>query len=231
MKGLLCMLVITKREYAEEYSDFFSRYGVQGVTGVLCNGTAQESTLSLLGLEKAEKIMFKAMVREENLSKIIRGLRREMDITSAGNGFAVCIPVDSIGGASSLRYLIGDDPITTEENKEDKQMRLAENKTSMIVVIVDKGNTELVMDAARQAGASGGTSVRAKGTGTEIAKFFGISISEEKEMVYILARRDERDAIMKAIMDRAGHQTEAHGVLFSLPIECVVGLSGFEDFD
>ncbi len=229
MKGLLCMLVITKREYAEEYTEFFSRHDVHGVTGVLCNGTAQESTLSLLGLEKAEKIMFEAMVREENLGQIIRGLRREMDIASAGNGFAVCIPVDSIGGVSSLKYLIGERPIATEENKEDKSMYSAENKTSMIVVIVDKGNTELVMDAARQAGARGGTSVRAQGTGAQIAKFFGISISEEKEMVYILARREQRDGIMKAIMDRAGHQTEAHGVLFSLPIECVVGLSDFED--
>ena len=89
-------------------------------------------------------------------------------------------------------------------------------------------NTELVMEAARGAGANGGTVVRAKGTGAEIAKFFGVSISEEKEMVYIVSSRKGRDDIMKAIMEKAGGKTEAHGVVFSLPVDGVIGIREFE---
>ena len=225
MKGLKFLIAITKREYSEEYLDFFHRHGVHGVISVLCNGTAQEHTLSLMGLEKTEKILFQAMIREDNIGEIIKGLLREMDITSAGNGVAAFVPIDCIGGASSLKYFAGDKPI---EKREDERRSSAESKISMIVTIVDKGNTDLVMDAARQAGAGGGTVVRAKGTGAEIAKFFGVSISEEKEMVYIIARRETRDEIMKAIMEKAGSHTDAHGVLFSLPIDSVVGLSSFE---
>ena len=84
------------------------------------------------------------------------------------------------------------------------------------------------MDAARSAGASGGTVVKAKGTGAELAKFFGVSISEEKEMVYIVASRNDRDNIMKAIMEKAGNNTDAHGVVFSLPVDSVVGIKNFE---
>ena len=108
-------------------------------------------------------------------------------------------------------------------------MGVVENNISMIIAIVDKGNTELVMNAARAAGAGGGTVVRAKGTGAEMAKFFGVSISEEKEMVYIVARKDNRDAIMKSIMEQAGSNTNAHGVIFSLPVDSVVGLKCFEN--
>ena len=61
-----------------------------------------------------------------------------------------------------------------------------ESKSVLIIVIVNKGNTDVVMDAARSVGAGGGTVARAKGTGAEMAKFFGVSISEEKEMVYIV---------------------------------------------
>ena len=61
-----------------------------------------------------------------------------------------------------------------------------------------------------------------------IAKFFGVSISEEKEMVYVVAARDDRDAIMHAIMEKAGKNTDAHGVVFSLPVEKVVGIKAFE---
>jgi len=105
---------------------------------------------------------------------------------------------------------------------------MVESKSILIITIVDKGNTELVMDAARAAGAGGGTVMRAKGTGAEIAKFFGVSISEEKEMVYIVASRKGRDDIMRAIMEKAGRNTEAHGVVFSLPVDKVIGIREFE---
>ena len=228
MLGLKYMVTITKREYEEDFIDFFHRHGVTSVLTQLCNGTATESTLSILGLEKTEKVMLSSMVREENLGAIIKGLLVEMDIGSAGNGISVVIPVDSIGGRLSLNHLVGEEPL---QKKENENMSATESKIVLIIAIVDKGNTDTVMDAAREAGAKGGTVVRAKGTGAEIAKFFGVSISEEKEMVYIVTRHDHRDDIMKAIMDKAGVATDAHGILFSLPIDSVVGLKAFENID
>lgn len=228
MQGLKYMLTITKREYEQDYLDFFHRHGIKNVLTRFCNGTATENTLSLLGLEKTEKVMISSMLREENLGDVIKGLLVEMDISSAGNGIAVTIPVNSIGGRSSLEYLAGDNPL---QKKENENMNCTDSKIVMIITIVDKGNTDTVMDAARSAGAKGGTVVRAKGTGAEIAKFFGVSISEEKEMVYIVAKRDIRDDIMKAIMEKAGVNTDAHGVIFSLPVDNVVGLKAFENVD
>ena len=103
------------------------------------------------------------------------------------------------------------------------------SKFVLIIAIADRGNSELVMDAARSAGATGGTVLSAKGTGAKIAKFFGVVISEEKEMVHVVARRESRDAIMKAIMEKAGSDTPAHGVVFSLPVEQVDGIRSFAD--
>ena len=81
------------------------------------------------------------------------------------------------------------------------------------------------MDAARAAGATGGTAVHAKGTGTELAKkFFGVSIAAEKELIFILTREETRVPIMKAIMARAGMQTEAQSLVFSLPVSGIAGL-------
>ena len=105
---------------------------------------------------------------------------------------------------------------------------MSESKNVLIITVVDKGNTDLVMEAARGAGASGGTVVKARGTGAHIAKFFGVSISEEKEMIYIISSRADRDAIMHAIMEKAGGNTDAHGFIFSLPVDSVVGIKRFE---
>ena len=226
MQGLKYLIVITKREYAENYIDFFHRHGVNRIISSLCNGTASENTLNIMGIEKTEKVMFQTMVRDEIYNEIKSGLIMEMDISAIGNGVAVFVPIDSIGGSSSLKYFVGEKPL---EKKESGNMENVDSKIVMIITVVDKGNTEIVMDAARTAGASGGTVVRAKGTGAEIAKFFGVSISEEKELVYIVASRESRDAIMKAIMEKAGTNTNAHGVIFTLPVDSVAGLKCFEN--
>ncbi len=225
MQGLKFAINITKRAHADSYIEFFKSKGVNNVLSILCNGTASESTLSLMGLENNEMTMLLTMIRETELDGVVKGLKDEMDISAAGNGFFAVVPIDCIGGSTSLKYFVGENAI---EKKESELMN-TENKTVMIVAIVDKGNTDLVMDSARGAGASGGTVVKGKGTGAEMAKFFGMSISEEKELVYILALKEKRDDIMKAIMEKAGSGTDAHGVFFALPVEKVVGINAFED--
>ncbi|MBQ4097753.1 MAG: P-II family nitrogen regulator [Clostridia bacterium] len=224
MLGLKYLVVITKREYSEQYLEFFHDKGVNMVVTRLCTGTASDSMLDLLGVEKTEKTMFSAVVPDDLVDGIKEGLVDRMDIEAAGNGIAVFIQVDGVGGATSLKNLVGDKEI----EKKEKEDMSEEKKSVLIITIVDKGYNDQVMDAARAAGAGGGTVVRAKGTGAEIAKFFGVSISEEKEMVYIVASGDMRDGIMKAIMEKAGANTDAHGIVFSIPVDSVLGIRSLE---
>ena len=70
----------------------------------------------------------------------------------------------------------------------------------LIVVIAEQGYTDLIMSAAREAGAYGGTVIHAKGTGMEFAeKFMGVSLAAEKEIVLIVAKTAQKNDIMKAI--------------------------------
>ena len=95
----------------------------------------------------------------------------------------------------------------------------------LIIAIVNRGHVDMVMDAAREAGAMGGTVLHAKGTNPEGAnRFFGLSIADEKEMIMILTAANQKAPIMRAIMEKAGVQSPAHTVMFSLPVESVAGL-------
>ena len=100
-----------------------------------------------------------------------------------------------------------------------------EFKHELIVVILNEGYADFVMDAARAAGAGGGTVLHAKGTGSRRGeKFFGVSLADEKDMVYIIAHADEKAAIMRAIHENAGPGTKAGAICFTLPISSVAGL-------
>ena len=224
MLGAKYFIVVTQREYAERYLGYLREQTRAAVLYKLVNGTATDTALNRMGLEKTEKIMFEGPIRDECAAEFRKGLINRLDISSAGNGIAIFIPVDGIGGESAKKYLTGDAPVAKRESNMEERSRFV-----LIIAVTDKGNTDLVMNAARSAGASGGTVAKAKGTGAEIAKFFGISITEEKEMTYIVAKRESRDDIMRAIMEKAGRDTPAHGVTFSLPVDDVAGIRSLED--
>ncbi|MDD4153855.1 MAG: P-II family nitrogen regulator [Bacilli bacterium] len=95
----------------------------------------------------------------------------------------------------------------------------------LIICIVNNGFTDLVMDAARKQGAKGGTIFHGRGTGNpDMEKFFGISISPEKEIVIILVTNDIKEAVLKAVNKAAGLETNGKGIAFSMPVSDVVGV-------
>lgn len=95
----------------------------------------------------------------------------------------------------------------------------------VILVLVNSGFSETVMNAAREEGAHGGTIIHARGTGTkEMEKKYGIIITPDKEVIMILVKSTIRDAVLSAVYHSAGLGTDGKGIAFSLPVESVVGL-------
>ena len=98
-------------------------------------------------------------------------------------------------------------------------------KHEVIICILNKGFADTAMDAARAAGARGGTVLHGRGTAApEAEKLFNISIHPEKEIILILTSLTIRDAVLKALYDRVGSATDAQGFVFTLPVEQVAGL-------
>lgn len=97
----------------------------------------------------------------------------------------------------------------------------------VVFCIVNEGYSDVVMDAAKEAGARGGTVIHARGTANkEAEKFFHITIQPEKEIVMILVPADIKDAVLHALYRNAGLKSEGQGIAFSMAVDDVVGMSG-----
>lgn len=97
---------------------------------------------------------------------------------------------------------------------------MAESNKELIVCIINNGFSDLVMEAAKRSGAKGGTTFHARGTGNlDIEKFFGITISPDKEVVLIVVEKDIRDEVVTAIYKDAGLNTKGQGIVFTLPVD------------
>lgn len=220
MQKMYLLITITQRDDSDEFTNFFNSKEVPVIYSTTCEGTVRERILSLFGFEKTLKTVHYCVVTNNKKNELIKGLTREMAIDLPNRGIAVSIPLTSMGGKRALdMYANG------HENDDEEEQIMQDKQMELIVAICEKGHTETVMDAAREAGARGGTVVRAKGTGSKYTnKFFGISIAEEKEMIYIVAGENQKKAIMRAIMDNAGIDSDAHTIVFSLPVSDTAGL-------
>ena len=101
--------------------------------------------------------------------------------------------------------------------------------TGAYAAIANGGYSDMVMEAASAAGAQGGTVLHTRAADAANGnKFFGMAITEEREMILLVTPAEKRAAIMQAIMEKAGAQSEAQSVVFSVALDEVAGLYSVE---
>lgn len=225
MGNICLMTTIVDRKIIEKYLSLYRENDLHIMYVTLGTGTATNEIMDYLGLDSTEKAVAMSVVEEETWLTVKKQLQKKLRIDAPGGGIAFTIPLSSVGGRKTLEFLL-------EKNDYQKQEEstLKNTEYELIVVISQQGYTDIIMDAARGAGAYGGTIIHAKGTGNaETEKFMGVTIAAEKEIIYIVSKAKEKNNIMKAIMEKAGLNSKAKAICFSLPVNDTAGLRLLED--
>jgi nitrogen regulatory protein PII len=97
----------------------------------------------------------------------------------------------------------------------------------LIIVMVEDNRTEAILDAAREAGATGATVLnQARGEGLKPAKtFFGLSIEAQRDVILLLVEEHLSRNIMET-MARVGKFDESPGtgIAFQIDVEDALGV-------
>lgn len=224
MREIVLLHTIVNRSDSKKYQKFFQDNKVPITLNSLGKGTATDEIMDLLGIGEPEKSIYFSFLSANRAKKLLKKMIAVMRLDIPGNGIAFTVPMASIGSAITLNLIMDGEEPSDPEKRREKPMD-TEPKKEVIIAITNRGYVNQVMDAARGAGAGGGTVIHAKGTGTgEVEKFLGITIAAEKELVLIVTDADQRAAIMKAIMAEAGFKTKAKAVVFSMPVTATAGM-------
>lgn len=190
---------IVPRNSGETLSKAAVDAGATGGTILMGRGTASNSFLELLGIgDSAKDIVF--VLAENDYREIFSAMKN-----SFKSKFGVMFSVDV------SKFM--------KPGKEFNQEFKMENSTHQLIsVIVNKGFAEDTMNAARKAGANGGTIMNARGTAKEgDTKFFGIQIVPEKEMLWIVSETEKAPAIIEAIKNLDCLKQPGSGITFTMP--------------
>ena len=187
-------------------------------------GMADSSVLELLGFGENRKSILVSLLSKERADEVFSVVEQKMQLSKPGYGIMFSVPLT--GATAFLAGLADQDNQKNSIPAEERELKMTQqHEYELIISIVAKGFLPEIKAAAIAAGARGGTLIHALGLGAEEAqKFLGIAIQPEKDVILNVVRKEKKHEVMKAIGDAAGINTEGRGIIFSLPVDSVLGL-------
>jgi hypothetical protein len=221
-KTPLCIVgaIVERGKGQKLFQAFEKKFGVLFSYRISGEGTASSDLLDILGIGTAERdILLSPMRRDQAAALVEKSHNEGLGVHAQGILFVMPLTAGSAKVALALQR--------DEQPPQEEEKTMAESKKqSLIIIAVDQGYTEAVMNTAKSVGARGGTVVRSHILhGEQAASYGGPTFAGEREIVAIVASQSERNAIMEKVDEVHGGQNAAHAILYSLPIEMTAHLS------
>lgn len=210
---LLC--VIVNFGLGSKIMKFSKQTGMRGGTVFLGRGTVNNRILEFFDLCDIRKEIVLMLGEKTVADNTLEELSKKFHFDKPNHGIAFSTSVMSILGTQSIES----NGINNEKRGAEKTMYNA------IYVVVDKGKAESVIDAAKEAGARGGTIINARGSGIhETGKLFSMDIEPEKEIVLILADDQITSPITSSVREKLEIDKPGNGIIFVQSVNQTYGL-------
>ncbi len=220
LERIKLIFAIVKRHEGAKLVSYFRARNLHYDFICLGQGTATSEVLDYLGLEDTEKDVVITMAPLSKIPALLTGAAEAFRFAAPGRGIIFTVPLCSV--SARIPQIL-----CKEEYKvESEEISLDHTKQyQLILTVCNRGNSDTVMEAAKAAGARGGTLLHARRAGFEdVENFFGFTIQPEKDVVVILAERFQARGIMESITKAAGIHTECRALVFALPVDEMMGM-------
>lgn len=215
------LLSIVQEGVAESLVSQTKEDGAKGGTILLGKGVTEHAILHMLGLGDAQKEIVLTLMTDDQVERIWNGLTRFRRNKRLACGIAMLIDIPQILRHSN--QVTQSETLYAAKNRRETM----ESPHTLITCIVNKGTADEVMDAARKAGATGGTILSARGTGKEEdAKFFGVQLVPEKEMLLVLVGSGLTGKVLNAIRAVPCLAEPGSGIAFCTDVDRFMTLGG-----
>ena len=191
-------------------------YQVRALWQTMGRGTASSELLNILGIGTPERDVLFALATAQSTAHLFHSLGDGLGANTHTRGIICALPLTAVNGlfAAALNYL---ETLNIENGGNEMD---TVNRYSLIMVLVNPGYTDDVMATAKEAGARGGTVLRARWTGDNaVHDIMGITVQAEREILFIVSPNRDRAAIMEAINKKHGLREQPQAIVCSLPVE------------
>ena len=191
------LLTITREEDEEKLLEIYDSMHLPICFQGRGQGTAPSELLDIFGLRGTGRLLTACILPKFMVPSALEALHQKLSFRQRGGGIAITVPVS--GMQNHVMQMLNEEArnaIQQQEKGDESQMK-EKSEFSLIWVSVASGYSDDVVDAARAAGARGGTVMKGRRRNSEHAsQYFGISLQEEQEFVMIVVPREKKCEIM-----------------------------------
>ena len=222
------MVAIITKEDEERFTSTVNKYCTAVHFSGIGHGTARSSYRSYFGFNETEKRIVYSIVPSTLEHTVLNAVGRELRLYLLGRGIAFTTPISTISNIVEDAVLSAPD----KELSDAKSPVSKKEKTTMhelVIAVVNQKYTDVAIEAARSAGATGATVFHTKSSNNAKAEqSMGTALPEQTDSIFFLTTEEYKLKIMEAVRDNAGLKTEGGAVIFSLPVDDLVGIGRFD---
>ena len=208
------ILSIVRQGHGQMLIERLLRHGIPVHYQCVGHGTAPSEILDILGLGTSDKDVVISFATESHARDLLGNLHSAFLHIGRVHGLILLLNTTAV---SKLLSMMVQTPLTDMTGGSNMNYNA---NNSLICISVNLGFTDQVMHTARQAGARGGTVIKARlASGESAEETLGKELHQEKELLLILAPTKDAPNIMNAVNREYGLRKEAQAIIHSLPVE------------
>lgn len=243
------LFAVTARGNGRKWIDRMRSSGIFVNLQLSARGTASSDMMDILGLDDLHKDTVLSIGTAAAVDRLAEAMGDSTRRFQPLRGIMLIFPLSAVNyliAAASERHFgealrngkISGGVPEHNDNDEDEMKEKKENTEKMdgnaksksqgksdynyglILIAVNHGHSDAVMETAKKAGATGGTVLRGRLADADRGeRFIGIKLEEEREIVAIMAPGSTRGAIIEAVNRDEGLRTDAQAVICSFAAE------------
>ncbi len=213
-KGVMALISIVECEKGKKLIQTLRDKNVRLHYQCVGLGTAPTEMMDIFGLGTNDKDIVISLGSESAVKELMSDFGNNFNGHSKYGGLMIVLSTSAVS-----RLMLEILNHNVDSFKGDEPMK-NEHHHNLIMISVTQGYTDDVMACARRAGATGGTVIRGRLAESEsIKELTGMDISEERDILLILAPANVSSQIMEDVNREFGLRSEAHGILCAVPVE------------
>lgn len=215
-KKIMMLLSIVERDKGKKLIKVLKSINIRVNFQTVGFGTAPTEMMDIFGLGTNDKDIIISLGAENDIKDMMSNFGTTFSSHSKYGGLMIILDISAAGRILTEILNFNDGKITDKGTVTMKN----EHHNNLIIISVNEGFSDDVMQVARKAGATGGTVIKGRLADVEqFAELGNTEVDEEREILCILAPLKTSKQIMEDVNKEFGLTSSANGIVFAVPTE------------
>ena len=215
-KRLMALLSIVERDKGKKLVKVLEDIGIKLNFQCVGFGTAPTEMMDIFGLGPNDKDIVISFASENTVKDMMADFGTSFESHTKYAGLMIILSTSAASRVLTELLSHNSSNVTEKGNGAMKN----EHHNNLIIISVNEGYSDNVMQVARNAGATGGTVIKGRLADIElVAELENTEIDEEREILVILAPIKTSRNIMESVNREFGINSKANGIITAIPTE------------